>query len=116
MNIYLLYFCLFISFGFICHFQHCTGHIITGNFVGRGNQKIQLVNVLYCKLLTNSKQLPTFPQGAQGFEPLTSEVEGECVTTVSLWPYIDCIFKFKMLFKPKSHISVRLYLYVFNFH
>ena len=33
---------------------------MTGNFMGRGNQYIQLVRVLYCKLLTNSKQLPAF--------------------------------------------------------
>ena len=31
-----------------------------GSFVGRGNY-IQLIKVLYCKLPTISKQLPTFP-------------------------------------------------------
>ena len=31
-----------------------------GSFEGRGNQYIELVKVLYCKLLTNSKQLPAF--------------------------------------------------------
>ena len=30
-----------------------------GSFVGRGNQYIQLVKVLYCKLPTIGKQLPT---------------------------------------------------------
>ena len=29
-----------------------------GSFMGRGNQ---LVKVLYCKLLSNGKQLPAFP-------------------------------------------------------
>ena len=29
--------------------------------MGRGNQYIQLVKVLYCKLLTGGKQLPAFP-------------------------------------------------------
>ena len=29
--------------------------------MGRGNQYIQLVKVLYCKKLTNGKQLPPFP-------------------------------------------------------
>ena len=29
---------------------HCKGHIMTGSFVGRGNQYIQVVKVLYCKL------------------------------------------------------------------
>ena len=32
------------------HFQHCTGHIMMGSFVGRGNQYIQLLKVRYCKL------------------------------------------------------------------
>ena len=34
---------------------------MTGNFVGRGSQYIQLVKVLYWRLLTNDKQLPAFP-------------------------------------------------------
>ena len=37
--------CLFI-WGFLCCFQHCTGHITTGSWKGRGNQYIQLVRVL----------------------------------------------------------------------
>ena len=48
-------------FGVLRHFQHCTGHITTGSWKGRGNQYIQLVRVLYCKLPTNGKQLPAFP-------------------------------------------------------
>ena len=47
--------------GILCRFQHCTGHITTGSWKGRGNQYIRLVKVLYCKLLTNGKQLPAFP-------------------------------------------------------
>ena len=43
------------------HFQHCTGHITTGSWKGRGNQYIQFIRVLYCKLPTNGKQLPAFP-------------------------------------------------------
>ena len=31
---------------------YCKGHIMVGSFMGRGNQYIQLVKVLYCKLLT----------------------------------------------------------------
>ena len=45
-------------FGVLHHFQHCTGVITMGSFVGRGNQYIQLVKVLYCKLPTIDKQLP----------------------------------------------------------
>ena len=52
-------FSIFIDLGGVCHFQHCTGHIMTGSFVDRGYQYIQLVKVLYCKLPTISKQLPT---------------------------------------------------------
>ena len=44
-------------FGVLRRFQHCTGHITTGSWKGRGKQYIQLVNVLYYKLPTNSKQL-----------------------------------------------------------
>ena len=57
-------------FGVLRHFQHCTGHITTGSWKGRGNQYIQFVRVLYCKLLTKGKQLPAFPLEAMlGTEP-----------------------------------------------
>ena len=69
----------------LCCFQHCSGHIMTASFVGRGNQYIQLVKVLYCKLPTIGKQLPTFPHKVWGIELLTSEVGGQCVTTVPPW-------------------------------
>ena len=41
-------------FGVLRRFQHCTGHITTGSWKGRGNQYIQFVRVLYCKLPTAS--------------------------------------------------------------
>ena len=53
-------------FGVLCHFQHCTGHITTGSFVGRGDQYIQLIKVLYCKLPAIGKQLPTVPHKVWG--------------------------------------------------
>ena len=57
-------------FGVLRPFQHCTGHITTGSWKGRGNQYIQFVRVLYCKLPTNGKQLPAFPlEAVQGIEP-----------------------------------------------
>ena len=37
-----------------------------GSFMGRGNQYIQLVKVLYCKLPTISKQPPIFPHKVWG--------------------------------------------------
>ena len=65
------WFILFIYlFGVLRRFQHCTGHIMTGSWMGRGNQYIEFARVLYCKLPTNSKQLPAFPQKAlRGIEP-----------------------------------------------
>ena len=49
---------------------HCMSHITTGSFMGRGNQYIQLVKVLYCKLPTDGKQLPAFPLEVRlGTEP-----------------------------------------------
>ena len=45
-------------FGILRCFQHCTGRIMMGSWKGRGNQYIQLVKVLYCKLPTNGNQLP----------------------------------------------------------
>ena len=57
-------------FGILRHFQYCTGHITTRSWKGRGNQYIQLVKVLYCKLLTNGKQLPAIPlEAVQGTKP-----------------------------------------------
>ena len=34
---------------------------VQGSWKGRGNQYIQFVRVLYCKVPTNCKQLPAFP-------------------------------------------------------
>ena len=57
-------------FGVLRRFQHCTGHIMTGSWKGRGNQYIEFARVVYCKLPTNSKQLPAFPLTAMtGIEP-----------------------------------------------
>ena len=57
-------------FGVLRRFQHCTGHITKGSWKGRGNQYIQFVRVLYCKLPTNGKQLPVFPlEAVPGIEP-----------------------------------------------
>ena len=67
-NFYLF---LFIYlFGVLRRFQRCTGHITTGSWKGRGNQYMEFVRVLYCKLPTNGKQLPAFPlEAVTGIEP-----------------------------------------------
>ena len=67
--------CIYL-FGILRRFQHSTGHIMTGSWEGRGNQYIQLVKVLYCKLLTNGKQLPAFPlEVGPGTEPRSQRWE-----------------------------------------
>ena len=77
----------FFLFGVLRRFQHCTGHITTGSWNGRGNQYIEFARVVYCKLPTNGKQLPAFPlKAVTGIEPPTSEVGGESVTTLPPWP------------------------------
>ena len=61
---------LIYLFGVLRRSRYCTGHITTGSWKDRGNQYIQFVRVLYCKLPTNSKQLPTFPlEAVPGIEP-----------------------------------------------
>ena len=74
----------------------------TGSWKGRGNQYIQFVRVLYCKLPTNGKQLPAFPLKAiTGIEPRPRRWEAS-VTTLPPWPpytrmkkRVCCIVRFK---------------------
>ena len=83
---------LIYLFGVLRRFQHCTGHITTGSWKGRGNQYIEFARVVYCKLPTNGKQLPAFPlKAVTGIEPPTSEVGGESVTTLPPWPLGCCL-------------------------
>ena len=59
-----------------------------GSWEGRGNQYIQLVKVLSCKLPTNGKQLPALTlEVGLGIEP---QVGGEIVTTLPPWPLSCC--------------------------
>ena len=56
------------------------GYIVTGRWKGRGNQYIQLVKVMYCKLRMNGKRLPAFPHEVRpGFE-LCSQRSEESVS------------------------------------
>ena len=87
---------LLYLFGVLRRFQHCTGHITTGSWKGRGNQYIEFARVLYCKLPTNGKQLPAFPlEAVTGIEPRASEVGGESVTTQPPWPLV---FKLQLIY------------------
>ena len=47
------------NFVLLRHFQHCIGHITMGSFMGRENQYMQLVKVLYCK--RGERQVTTAP-------------------------------------------------------
>ena len=85
--------CIIYLFGVLHHFQHCTGHITTGSWKGRGNQYIQFVRVLYCKLLTNGKQLPAFPcEAVRGTEPWPQRWEARVLPLSHRVPF-QCIIK-----------------------
>ena len=84
----------FYLFGGLGRFQHCTGHITLGSWKGRGNQYIQLVKVLYCKLLTNGKQLPAFPLVVGvGNEPQSQRLETTLLSLGHFGPmyiFVNC--------------------------
>ena len=83
--------CIYL-FGVLCRFQHCTGHVTTGSWKGRGNQYIQFVRVLYCKLPTNGKQLPAFPLDAvPGIEPQPQRWEARVLPLCHRGPHTACV-------------------------
>ena len=59
---------------------------MTGSLKGKGNQYIEFARVVYCKLLTNGKQLPLSHLSPYGDRSPASEVGGESVTTLPPWP------------------------------
>ena len=72
-------------------FQHCTGHITTGSWKGRGNQYIQFIRVLYCKLPTNGKQPPAFPlEAVPGIEPRPLRWEARVLPFCHCGPTQNC--------------------------
>ena len=85
-------------FGVLHRFQYCTGHITTGSWKGRGNQHIQFVRVLYCKLPTNGKQLPAFPiEVVRGTEPWPQRWEGRVLPLCHCGPlYVLVILHYKL--------------------
>ena len=80
---------LFIYLGFLRRFQHCTGHITTGSWKGRGNQYIEFARVVYCKLPTNGKQLPALPLTAMtGIEPRPQRWEARVLPLCHRGPHL----------------------------
>ena len=76
--------CLFVV---LRRFQHCTGHITTGSWKGRGNQYIEFARVVYCKLPTNGKQLPAFPlEPVRGSNPGLRGGRRECYHSATVAP------------------------------
>ena len=83
--------CIYL-FGVLRRFQHYTGHITTGSWKGRGNQYIQFARVVYCKLLTNGKQLPAFPlKAVTGIEPWPQRWEARVLPLCHRGPYRMCV-------------------------
>ena len=79
---------LFCLFGVLHRFQHCTGHITTGSWKGRGNQYIEFARVVHCKLPTNGKQLPAFPlEPVRGSNPGLRGGRRECYHSATMAPY-----------------------------
>ena len=79
---------LFCLFGVLRRFQHCTGHITTGSWKGRGNQYIEFARVVHCKLPTNGKQLPAFPlEPVRGSNPDLRGGRRECYHSATMAPY-----------------------------
>ena len=77
-------------FGLLRCFQHCTGHMTTGSWKGRGNQYIKLVKVLYCKLLAKGKPLSYLRSGRDS----NSDLRGGrrvCYYCASMAPVIKMI-------------------------
>ena len=73
---------------------HCIGHIMTGSSMGRGNQYIQLVKFLYCKLSTNGKQLPAFPlEVGPGFELRSQRWEARVLPLCHRGPFFTVLEK-----------------------
>ena len=95
-------YCSFIFiylFGVLRRFQHCTRHITTGSWKGRGNQYIQFIRGLYCKLPTNGKQLPAFPLEAMaGIEPRPQRWEARVLPLCYRVPLVIAHLRPRILF------------------
>ena len=89
-NVLIFYLFIYL-FGVLRHFQHCTGHITTGSWKGRGNQYIQFVRVQYFKLPTNGKELPAFPlEAVPGIELWPQRWEARVLPLCHCGPYTMC--------------------------
>ena len=135
---YVMYISLFVSNGcylFIClfiypfiyppiylfimvlhHFHHPTGHITMGSLKGRGNQYIQLVKVLYCKLPTNSRQLPSFPLEVRIVTKLQSQIWEARVLPLCHHGPLQCIINCHLCkyISRRNCVSVSIFSWLLN--
>ena len=88
---------------------------MTGSWKGRGNQYIQFIRVLYCKLPTNGKQLPAFPlEAVPGIEPWPQRWEARVLTLCRRGPsnsneacltnIVDMLSKGEISIKPDTKV------------
>ena len=98
-----LFICLF---GVLHRFQHCTGHITTGSWKGRGNQYIEFARVVYCKLPTNGKKLPAFPLTAMtGIEPRPQRWEARVLPLFYRGALTSTLYIYIYIFQLSSDIE-----------
>ena len=77
-----------ILFGVLRRFQHYRSYH-NGSWTGTGNQYIQLVKVLYCKLPTNGKELPAFPlELGPGTKPQPQSLEARVLPLCHRGPFL----------------------------
>ena len=121
-------YCLSIYlFVFLRSFQHCTGHITTGSWKDRGNQYIQFVRVLYCKLPINGKQLPAFPlESMPEVEPRAQRWEARvlplnhrapyCLSSVGAQDYGVTVLTFLAFNRAEQNLTFKIFhgLYIQN--
>ena len=69
---------------------------MTGSWKGRGNQYIEFVRDLYCKLRTNAGQLPAFPlEAVSGTEPRPRRWEARVLHSATVAPVntiMSCVY------------------------
>ena len=83
----MIIFSIFIYLRFYVAFNTVQFISTTDSFVGNGNQYILLVMVLYCKLPTIGKQLPTFPHRVRGLNPNLRVGRQVCYHCATVAPY-----------------------------
>ena len=86
-----------------------------GSWKGRGNQYIQFIRVLYCKLLTNGKQLPAFPlEAVPGTEPRPQRWEERVLLLCHPGPCNICeLWVRQTFYKSMSTVQNQLLISIF---